>query len=186
MTMQPIQQYINRSNTSIAATTPSIKSNNSHKRNVISCCYLNARRLVNQSMINSSCYDVICVSETWLSLYIFDREILPINYTIFRRDKPTRGRGVLIAVRNCIPISPISIPMCDNVESLSVHLTPVIVCCTYYSTWVRWWLYWPNYFRLTHTAINWNGGFQCTWHTCRMGLPYSICLSLSESLWLRV
>ena len=46
------------------------------------------------------------MSETWLSDYIhvFNSEILPASYTIYRCDWKTQGGGVLVAVRNSIPL----------------------------------------------------------------------------------
>ena len=40
--------------------------------------------------------DILCLSETWLSDYIFDNETLPAGYTIYQRDRLTRGGGVLV------------------------------------------------------------------------------------------
>ena len=74
----------------------------------INCCYLNIRSLVNklslfQSYIYSSDYDIICLTETWLTDLIFDQEILPTSYNIYRKDRPSRGGGVLIAIKDTIP-----------------------------------------------------------------------------------
>ena len=73
----------------------------------INICYFNARSLVNklsrfQSLILSSNYDIVCVTETWLSESFFDQEILPPNYIIYRNDRKTRGGGVPIAIKNSL------------------------------------------------------------------------------------
>ena len=38
------------------------------------------------------------ICETWLSDFVYDHEILPSNYSIYRKDRLSRGGGVLIAV----------------------------------------------------------------------------------------
>jgi len=60
-----------------------------------------------QTLIYSKDYD-ICITETWLSDNIFDNEILPNGYSIYRNDRNTRGGGVMLAIKNTIPSSVIS------------------------------------------------------------------------------
>ena len=45
---------------------------------------------------------IVCVNESWLnpSIFIFNHEILSNNFTIFRRDRNSRGGGILVAVNN--------------------------------------------------------------------------------------
>jgi len=57
--------------------------------------------------VYSKSYDI---TETWLSDTIYDAEILPYNYTIFRKDRPSRGGGVLLAVDNGVPCHQIDSP----------------------------------------------------------------------------
>ena len=69
----------------------------------LSVLYINPRSIVNklkqfQSLVYSKSLDLIGLTETWLNEYIFDNEILPSNYTLFRKDHPSHGGGVLIAV----------------------------------------------------------------------------------------
>lgn len=83
----------------------------------LKCASLNARSLKSQhksSFIDKICnlvafqqfvysggYDIIAVTETWLTSDIMDCEILERGYTIFRRDRQGRtGGGVLLAVRD--------------------------------------------------------------------------------------
>ena len=51
-----------------------------------------------QALVYSHLPMVVSVTETWLSDYIFDNEILPSGYNIFQADRPSRGGGVLLAV----------------------------------------------------------------------------------------
>ena len=46
--------------------------------------------------------DILGVTETWLTDMIFDLEILPTNFTIYRKDRNSRGGGVMIAISNKI------------------------------------------------------------------------------------
>ena len=77
-------------------------------------------------------FDVIGLTETWLSNSIFDNEILPSNYTLFRCDRQSRGGGVLIAVNDNIPCQKLSSP--ENLEATCVRLNlpnPITVCVIY-------------------------------------------------------
>ena len=109
---------------------------------VITCCYQNIRSIVNklslfQSYVYSSNFDVICLTETWLTESVFDQEILPTNYNIFRKDRSTRGGGVLIATKSSIPVSVVhSDPLNNALEILTVRLNlskPVTLSCVYIS-----------------------------------------------------
>ena len=70
-------------------------------------CLVNIRSIVNklnqfQNYVYSRSFDIIAVTETWLSDKIFNNEILPSNYSIIRRDRSSRGGGVLLAVKHDI------------------------------------------------------------------------------------
>ena len=105
----------------------------------IDVCYLNSRSLVNkfaqfQALVYSSCYNIICVTETWLSNYIYDKEILPCKFTIFRKDRESRGGGVLIAVNECLPCNSIPTPPHIEVIAIRVNLpNKEISICTVYN-----------------------------------------------------
>ena len=53
-----------------------------------------------QSFVYSKSFDIICACENWLSDFVYDHEVLPTNYVIYRKDRPSRGGGVLIAISN--------------------------------------------------------------------------------------
>ena len=65
-------------------------------------------------------FNILCVTETWLSDSIFDYEILPTCYTLYRNDRNSRGGGVLVAVNDSIPSSLVSSP--SNLEIICVQL----------------------------------------------------------------
>jgi len=78
-----------------------------------------------QSFIYSS-YDIFAATETWLSDFILDNEILPSGYALFCKDRSSRGGGVLLAVNNSIPCQLLEIP--SNLEQLSACLCLITVC----------------------------------------------------------
>ena len=99
--------------------------------------YANPWSIVNklkqfQSLVYSKTPDIIGLTETWLNENIFDNEILPSNYTLFRKDRPSRGAGVLIAVNNKFPCQPITSP--ENLETMCIKLmlpNPITLCVNY-------------------------------------------------------
>ena len=50
----------------------------------------------------SSDFDVLCLTETWLSESPYNSEIIPLGFTMYRKDRATRGGGVLVAVRDLV------------------------------------------------------------------------------------
>ena len=73
-----------------------------------------------QSVVYTKNFDIICVTETWLNNTVFNNEILPTSYTIYRKDRVNRGGGVLVAIHNSIPSQ-----LChtsNSIEMISVHL----------------------------------------------------------------
>ena len=80
----------------------------------------------------SSTYNIIGLTETWLSDSILDSEILPTGYTIYRQDRPSRGGGVLLAVDEAIVSQQLSSP--SNLELLLIHISlhhPINICLVY-------------------------------------------------------
>ena len=103
----------------------------------MSICLWNARSLVNKfndliSYTYTSELKILAITETWLSSHIYDNEILPSNFNIYRKDRDTRGGGVMLAVDRSIPNK--IIPSPDDIEVISVHLlmqNPVKICLVY-------------------------------------------------------
>ena len=117
----------NNSNVSHPRIPTSDSNNNDY--NSITCYYLNIRSIVNklsafQAHVYSSDFDVVCLSKTWLSDSLFDQEILPSNYNIYRNDRPSRGGGVMIATKDNIPVTAITpyLPSSNAFEILSIKL----------------------------------------------------------------
>ena len=71
-----------------------------------------------------------CITETWLSDYVFDREILPCGFTLPRKDGQSRGGGVLIAVSSSV--ASCKLPSPPDVEAIAVNITlnklQIVVC----------------------------------------------------------
>lgn len=63
------------------------------------------------SFVFSSGYSLFCCTETWLTEAIFDNEIIACGHCIYRKDRLSRGGGVLIAVNESIPSAEIDPPM---------------------------------------------------------------------------
>ena len=103
-------------NVSSASSTQETKNDLSN----FNCLLLNARSLKSisstpnkltqfQHLVYSKLPSLVAVTETWLTNYVYDSEILPTGYNIFRRDRVgRRGGGVLLACRDhlsciCLP-----------------------------------------------------------------------------------
>ena len=72
------------------------------------------------------------MSETWLSSYHLDGEILPSRYSIFRKDRNSRGGGVLLAVEQTLAVSPLPSPPDLEVSTIKLNFPkPVVVCVVY-------------------------------------------------------
>ena len=101
------------------ATNPGPENSSSQfvRKSNVKCVLINARSLKStsqtrerinqplafQKLVYENEYDVICVTESWLTEAIKDSEILDRGYNIFRCDRSGRlGGGVLIAMRESI------------------------------------------------------------------------------------
>lgn len=93
---------------------------------------LNTRSIVNKlskfmSFVYSSNYSIVCCTETWLSDSIFDNEIIPTGYSIYRKDRGWRGGGVMVAVKNSICSAIVSSPPDLEVVTVSVGNKRVVL-----------------------------------------------------------
>ena len=95
--------------------------------NKLSCCYTNAQGLTNklpELRLRQATYswDIICVTETWLSPEISDAEITLLGMLSIRRDRPSKGGGVIIYHRNDLLCEIIDQPETKVSDSLWCHL----------------------------------------------------------------
>jgi len=82
----------------------------------------NARSIVNKlnnfrCFVYTSKYKVYGITETWLSDHIYNNEILPIDYVIYRKDHSRCGGRVMLAC-----ISSRRLPTPQNIEVLVVKI----------------------------------------------------------------
>ena len=77
----------------------------------------------------SNNFCILCITETWLSEFISDSEILPL----YRNDRHSRGGGVLIAVTSYLFTS--LIPSPHGLEVICIKLGQgndiIVICCVY-------------------------------------------------------
>ena len=71
-------------------------------------------------------------SMRFLSDFVYDPEIIPSKFNIYRKDRKSRGGGVLVAVSESLQSS--IIPSPENLELISVSITHrhTIIICTVY------------------------------------------------------
>ena len=83
-----------------------------NKKKGLQICHLNAQSLVNKMdefryIVEASCIDIVCVSETWFSDNMHDKLFNVNGYKVFRADRMKqnvkRSGGVAIFVKNNIP-----------------------------------------------------------------------------------
>ena len=75
--------------------------------------YFNARSVVNKIHLiysfllnNSNAFDLIFITETWLTSNILDSMICPAGYNILRHDRfGARGGGVLVIYKSCLMVN---------------------------------------------------------------------------------
>ena len=77
--------------------------------------YLNSRSLVNklsnfQSFVYSHAFGVICNTETWLSDFIYDKEVLRDKFTLYRKGRESR-RGAVCSFALCTFIQTQTLPI---------------------------------------------------------------------------
>ena len=79
------------------------------------------------SFVYASKFNVFCITKTWLSESIYDGEILPYDYTLYRKDRLSRGGGVLVAVNCSIPTSLLPSPPDLEVTSVKLGLNKELI-----------------------------------------------------------
>ena len=102
-------------------------------------CLWNCRSLVNklsefQSYVYSSTHDVLVLTETWLSQEIFDKEILPTGFNIYRNNRASSGEGVLIAINNNLPSKLLSTPSGLEILIVEVQCKITLTFCVVYNS----------------------------------------------------
>ncbi len=84
------------------------------------------------SFVLSSQIDIFSITETWCTPDIYDLELFPPNFAVYRKDRNSRGGDVLIGVNNSISSTQLSSP--ESLELICVELLspkPVTICLIY-------------------------------------------------------
>ena len=95
----------------------------------------NARSLANklpqfQSFLYSYQPSVFAICETWLSDHHYDSEVIPCGYSIYRKDRGSRGGRVLLAIDNSLSVTKLSSP--SDLEILTVEINGSITISVVY------------------------------------------------------
>ena len=79
----------------------------------LNACLFNAKSIVNKLnnyYVYSMDFSIVALTETWLTDSIFNNEILPRDFSIYRKDRRSIGGGVLLAARDCLSNKVLSSP----------------------------------------------------------------------------
>ena len=83
-------------------------------------------------LIYSKSISLFCITETWLHENILDNEIIPPGYKIYRRDRKSRGGGILIAIDESIISRIVTSHPTIELLAIEVETTPkMTVICLY-------------------------------------------------------
>ena len=85
-------------------------------------CFRNLRHF------NHLCTHLNSISSVFVSDFVYDHEILPCNYSIYRKDRMSRGGGVLVAVNNVF--DSVCLPSPSDLEIITVKLGHDLVLCS--------------------------------------------------------
>ena len=84
------------------------------------------------AFVCSSGFSIICCTETWLTESTYNAEFVPSGYAVYRKDRCSKGGGVMIVVHESIGSCFIDSP-CD-LEAVTVSVgTPSVTLCTVYN-----------------------------------------------------
>lgn len=107
---------------------------------ILSLFYQNVRGLntkINQArtFVNANNYDIICLTETWLSDGVMSSEMFNSNYHVHRHDRTTHAGGSLIAIKTSLRSVRLPELESDVVEDVWVKIrldkTWLYLCCVY-------------------------------------------------------
>ena len=80
--------------------------------------------------MHSSEFNIYCICEIWFSDFVYDRDILHVNFTIYHKDRPSRCGGILVAVSNVF--DSVHLSSAANLEIVTIQLGVCrdVVLCT--------------------------------------------------------
>lgn len=110
------------------------------QRNALTKLSVNARSILNksedfESLLLEHPPDIFGITETWLTSDIFNHEFAPPNYSVIRKDRPSRGGGVALLIKNTIPFTPL--PAIADTKAVFTRIIcndfPIFTGCFYRS-----------------------------------------------------
>ena len=105
--------------------TPNTSDTTDSSHQWLRLCLWNAHSLNNKLPLFQSL-------ETWLSPNVFDREILPHGFSVYQKDRSSRGGWVLVAVSNHIPSKSIQVECpCELIVGNLTVNPNTFIWCTY-------------------------------------------------------
>ena len=119
------------------------------------------------NIILSNDYDIICLSETWLTENIPDNALFLPAHIITRCDRPTNSTkpkhgGVFIAVKQSLAFTKLEIHTTDCVGLLLNTPTPLILCCIYSApNESKYKLSTDDFNKLLNMLTDYSNEFQC-------------------------
>lgn len=120
-------QSLNNPGSPIASSSPKKGGKYKIKRNinslrVLTVNFQSARSKSHETalLIESSNPDIIIGTETWLKPEIYDSEVIPPSYTLYRNDRADGYGGVLLAVKSDITSSEYS--KSKNIEFIAAKI----------------------------------------------------------------
>ena len=80
----------------------------------------------------SSSFSILALTETWLLNNIYDKEIIPNGFTIFRSDRASRGGGVLICTSHNTPSRLVKSHESIDMVTIEILTSPnIFIWCVY-------------------------------------------------------
>lgn len=101
---------------------------------------MNARSVINKpELLENLIIDhephLAAITETWLTPDVFDHEFAPPNYSVIRKDRPTRGGGVALLIKK--GLSFVALPDVQSAEAIFCKLlcdgASIFIGCVYRS-----------------------------------------------------
>lgn len=84
------------------------------------------------SFVSVSDFQILAITETWCSKDVLDNEIFPPGYNVYRKDRDSRGGGVLLAVTDRLFSKLITVDAFSESIIVQVFLPqPIFLCVAY-------------------------------------------------------
>ena len=92
--------------------------------------HLNIRSLLKKIdeikiLIHQNSFDILAISETWLSDKIPNELVNIPGLNVYRKDRPSHGGGVLIYIKETLPYLILDENLCEN----QAHFIETLLCC---------------------------------------------------------